>query len=289
MVSGMDKYKVCVAQTTSYKSGKDHNLRRAGKMIKEAAENGAALIAFPEMYLTGYTASHRIYDLCEAADGPSFKVMARYAAECGIHVAYGFPERRAGEVKPDDRAYSETDELPVVYNSMNFISDKGELIGTYAKSHLFAGERIHFTPGNDFKVYDTALGRVGLLVCYDLEFPEPARRLGVRGAEVIIAISANMGPYEDIHEHFARSRAMENGAYLVYSNYTGSDNRFTYVGRSGLYAPDGRLYCGSSERAEELVYADVDLNQARNVPKDIDYLRYISKEERELYLLDSSS
>ena len=268
---GMDKYKVCVAQTTSYKDGKEYNLQRAGEMIKEAAENGASLIAFPEMYLTGYTASRRIYDLCEAADGPSFEAMAGYAAENGIHVAYGFPECRANDNS-------------TVYNSMNFISDKGEIIGTYAKSHLFAGEQIHFTPGNEFKVYDTELGRVGLLVCYDLEFPEPARRLGVRGAEVIIAISANMGPYEDIHEHFARSRAMENGAFLVYSNYTGSDNRFTYVGRSGLYAPDGSLQCGPSERAEGLIYADVDLELARNIDEDIDYLRYISDEERELYL-----
>ena len=197
----MDKYKVCVAQTTSYKDGKDYNLRRAGEMIKEAAENGAALIAFPEMYLTGYTASRRIFDLCEVADGPSFEVIAGYAAENGIHVAYGYPECRSSEGESGSA-------VGAVYNSMNFISDKGELIGTYAKSHLFAGEQINFTPGNEFKVYDTDLGRVGLLVCYDLEFPEPARRLGVRGAEVIIAISANMGPYEDIHEHFARSRAM---------------------------------------------------------------------------------
>lgn len=284
----MDKYKVCVAQTTSYKDGKEYNLRRAGEMIKEAAENGASLIAFPEMYLTGYTASRRIFDLCEPADGSAFEAMAGYAAKNGIYVAYGFPECRATVSKADGADGSSegsvSDERPVVYNSMNFISDKGELIGTYAKSHLFAGEQIHFTPGNEFKVYDTDLGRVGLLVCYDLEFPEPSRRLGVRGAEVIIAISANMGPYEDIHEHFARSRAMENGAFLVYSNYTGSDNRFTYVGRSGLYAPDGNLQCGSSEKAEELIYADVDLALARNVPEDIDYLRYISDEERELYL-----
>lgn len=266
----MDKYKVCVAQTTSCKDSKDYNLERAGKVIEEAAENGASLIAFPEMYLTGYTASRRLPDLCEPADGRAFEVMAWYAEKHGIYVAYGFPECREGD--------------PAVYNSMNFISSRGELIGTYAKSHLFAGEKINFTPGTEFKVYDTELGRIGLLICYDLEFPEPARRLGVRGAEVIIAISANMGPYDDIHEHFARSRAMENGAFLVYSNYTGSDNRFTYVGRSGLYGPDGSLQCGTSERAEGLIYADVDLSKARNIDADIDYLKYISDEERELYL-----
>lgn len=275
----MDKYRVCVAQTTSYKDGKEYNVQRAGEMIKEAAANGAALIAFPEMYLSGYVASRRLADLCEEAAGPSFEKMASFAAENKIHVAYGFPECR-----PEDAHSAKPDGRPIIYNSMNFISDEGELIGTYAKSHLFAGERINFTAGTETKIFDTKLGRVGLLICYDLEFPEPARKLGVRGAEVIIAISANMGPYDDIHEHFARSRAMENGAYLVYSNYTGSDNRFRYVGRSGLYAPDGSLQCGPSERTEGLIYAEVDLEKARNIDSDIDYLNYLSDAEREFYL-----
>lgn len=275
----MDKYKVCLAQTTSYKDGKEFNLQRAGEMIKEAAASGASLIAFPEMYLTGYTASSRIFDLCEPAEGPSFEVMAGYAAEYGIYVAYGFPERR-----PNGASTEGTDEHPLVYNSMNFISDKGELIGTYAKSHLFAGENIHFTPGEDFKVYDTELGKVGLLICYDLEFPEPARRMAVRGAEVVIAISANMGAFYAPHDHFAKCRAMENCSYVVYSNYVGSDNRFTYVGKSGVYAPDGVLQGCEPDDAECLIYADIDLEQSRNINEVIDYVKLISDEEREFYL-----
>ncbi len=274
-----DKYKVCLAQTTSYKDGKEFNIERAGDMIKEAAANGASLIAFPEMYLTGYTASRRIFDLCEPATGPSFERMAAFAAENNIYVAYGYPECRS-----DDSPAAKDDERPAVYNSMNFISDKGELIGTYAKSHLFAGENIHFTPGQDFNVYDTELGKIGLLICYDLEFPEPARRLAVRGAEVIIAISANMGMFYAPHDHFAKSRAMENCAFLVYSNYIGSDNRFTYVGKSGVYAPDGALQCSDPDDAEGLVYAEIDLDKARNIDEYIDYIKYISDDERELYL-----
>lgn len=275
----MDKYKVCLAQTTSYKDGKEFNLQRAGEMIKEAAASGASLIAFPEMYLTGYTASRRIFDLCEPAKGHSFEVMAGYAAEYGIYVAYGFPERR-----PNGASTEGTDEHPLVYNSMNLINNKGELVGTYAKSHLFAGENIHFTPGNEFKVFDTELGKIGLLICYDLEFPEPARRVAVRGAEVIIAISANMGAFYAPHDHFAKCRAMENCCYLVYSNYVGSDNRFTYVGKSGVYAPDGVLQGNDPDDAEELVYAEIDLEKARNMAPEIKYLDFIRDDERELYL-----
>ena len=275
----MDKYKVCLAQTTSCKDGKEFNLQRAGEMIKEAAASGASLIAFPEMYLTGYTASSRIFDLCEPAEGPSFEVMSAYAAENNIYVAYGYPECRQSK----DSAES-PDGHPDVYNSMNLINSKGELVGTYAKSHLFAGENIHFTPGKDFKVYDTELGKIGLLICYDLEFPEPARRLAVRGAEVVIAISANMGAFYAPHDHFAKCRAMENCSYVVYSNYVGSDNRFTYVGKSGVYAPDGVLQGCEPDDAECLIYADIDLEQSRNNNEVIDYVKLISDEEREFYL-----
>lgn len=239
-------------------------------MIRVAASNGASLIVFPEMYLTGYTAGRMLPGLAEYADGYSFKKMADCAAEYGIYVAYGFPEKRKGS--------------NAVYNSQNFISDKGELIGTYAKSHLFAGETKNFTPGSEFPVFDTALGRIGLLVCYDLEFPETARRLACRGAEVIISISANMAPYGDTHEHFARSRAMENGVYLVYCNYTGSDDRFTYVGKSGVYAPDGSITPSHPGDAEGLLYADIAPEKTRNINPDIDYLKYISEEERSFYL-----
>ena len=278
---------MCVAQTTSYKDGKEYNLQRAGDMIREAAANGASLIAFPEMYLTGYTASRRIFDLCEPAKGPSFERMAAFAAENSIHVAYGYPECRPKDTpsgSSDGHSEGNSDEPPFVYNSVNFISDKGELIGTYAKSHLFAGENIHFTPGNEFKVFDTELGKIGLLICYDLEFPEPARRVAVRGAEVVIAISANMGAFYAPHDHFAKCRAMENCCYLVYSNYVGSDNRFTYVGKSGVYAPDGVLQGNDPDDAEELVYAEIDLEKARNLAPEIKYLDFISDDERELYL-----
>jgi predicted amidohydrolase len=167
---------------------------------------------------------------------------------------------------------------------MNFIGSKGELIGTYAKANLFGDEKINFTPGNEFNVYDTDLGKVGLLICYDLEFPEPARRLGCRGADIIIANAANMGPYYDIHEHFAKSRAMENVVFVVYCNFTGSDNRFTYVGGSGLYSPDGNIEFGPSKRFDGLIYAEVDPARIETIDPNMHYLDYISDEERELYL-----
>ena len=287
----MDKYKVCVAQTTSYKDGKEYNIERAEGMIKEAAANGAALIVFPELYLTGYVASRRLPDLCEEATGPSFEKMASFAAENKIHIVYGFPEYRPEDAPADapvsgsgKRFALKPDGCPVIYNSVNFISDKGELIGTYSKTHLFAGETINCTAGTETKIFDTDLGRVGLIICFDLEFPEPARMLGARDADLIIAPSANMGAFYAPHDHFAKCRAMENCSYVVYSNYVGSDNRFTYVGKSGVYAPDGALQGCEPDDAECLIYADIDLEQSRNINEVIDYVKLISDEERDFYL-----
>ena len=266
--------KICLVQTTSYKDGKQHNLERAETAIRAAAEGGASLVVFPEMYLTGYMASKRVATLCEPADGPSEAVMAGYAAGYGVHLVYGYPETRDG----------------VVYNSANFIDDRGGLIGTYSKSRLFLDEYKAFTPGNEWPVFDTALGRVGILICYDIEFPEPARRLAAKGAEFIVCIAANMMPYKELHRRFSIVRSLENALPVAYCNYTGSDNRFEYCGRSALYEPDGDAFCGvgnkelaNGDRTEGLIFADLDTEKYRFDGPAYDYLALIGPDERKLY------
>ena len=266
--------KICLVQTTSYKDGKEYNLERAGKAIKAAAETGASLVVFPEMYLTGYMASRRVASLCEPADGPSEVVMAGYASKYGVHLIYGYPEIRDG----------------VVYNSANFIDDKGNLIGTYSKSRLFLDEYKAFTPGNEWPVFETSLGKVGILICYDIEFPEPARRLAAKGADFIVCIAANMLPYKELHRRFSIVRSLENSLPIAYCNYTGSDNRFEYCGRSALYEPDGDAFCGvdgkklvDGDCEEGLIFADLDLEKYKLDGPAYDYLSLIGSDERKLY------
>ena len=268
------QYRICLAQTVSNNDGKEFNLARAGAIVEQAAAGGASLVVFPELYITGYDSGERVRTLCEDADGPSEKRMAELASRYGVHIIYGYPEK-ADEAAGDHAC---------VYNSANLIDDNGALKGTYRKSHLFLDEAAVFTPGGELPVFETELGRMGLLICYDIEFPEPARRLALKGADIIVCISANMAPYYELHSRFSFVRAVENSLPVAYCNYTGADSRFEYVGRTGLYMPDADLFCaasaiefGSVENAEGLIFADVDLTKKGGGP--FDYLSQLDPDE----------
>lgn len=266
------KYRICLVQTTSYNDGKEYNLSRAEAIVRQAAEGGASLVVFPELYITGYDASGRVRTLCESADGPSEKRMAELASKYCVHVIYGYPEKADGAAG---------DSGIRVFNSANLIDNKGMLKGTYRKSHLFLDEAGIYTPAREFPVFETELGRMGMLICYDIEFPEPARRLALKGADIIVCISANMAPYYELHSRFSFVRAVENSLPVAYCNYIGADNRFEYVGRTGLYMPDTDLFCApsakgfeSDENTEGLIFADVDLTK-NGVNGPFDYISHL--------------
>lgn len=268
-----DKFRICFVQTTSYKGGKEYNLERAAEAIRAAAEGGASMVVFPEMYLTGYESGARLLSVCEPASGPSFEVMAGLAAENKVHLVYGYPESRDG----------------CIFNSVNLIDDKGVLTGTYSKSRLFEEEKKYFTAGSEYPVFDTVFGKTGMLICYDLEFPEPARRLAAKGAGLIICIAANMAPFHELHARMSLVRAVENSAFIAYCNFTGKDDIFEYTGRSGLYEPDGQLLSGTGRSpengglAEGLIFADVDRSKYRSDETVYDYISQISEEETAFY------
>lgn len=270
-----DKLRVCLVQTTSDKQSREHNLERAAEAVKAAAAGGALLVVFPEMYTAGYEAGGRLRSVCEPADGPSFEAMARLAAENRINVIYGYPESRDGKI----------------YNSANLIDNEGRLVGTYSKTRLFEGEKKNFTPGSYYPVFDTDIGRIGMLICYDIEFPEPARRLAVKGADLIVCIAANMAPFHELHARLSLVRAVENSVPVAYCNYTGRDDKFEYTGRSGLYEPNGELLSspgyatGSGCLDEGLIYADVDWSKYNSDRTAYDYIMQISPGERKMYQL----
>ena len=273
----MKDYRICIVQTTSYKEGIGHNLARAEKAVREAASGGASLVIFPEMYLSGYDAGERLKTVCEAADGPSEKRMAELAAGYGIHMVYGYPENRNGRV----------------YNSANLIDDHGALRGTYRKTRLFMDERSAFAAGDAYPVFETKLGRVGLLICYDIEFPEPARRLASKGADIIVCIAANMAPYHELHRRFSAVRAFENSVPVAYCNFTGSDDCYEYTGRSGLYVPDAEAMCcaeagksdmdGINDLTEDLIFEEVILPDDRAADDPFGYLSCLTVEEKDFY------
>jgi predicted amidohydrolase len=219
------------------------NLKVLDEAAGRAAAAGAGLIVAPEMFLTGYAIGDDVARLAEPADGEAADAIAELAARHRLAVAYGYPER-AGES---------------VFNSAQLISADGTRLANYRKTHLFGGfERDHFTPGATPVVQADVDGlRVGLMICYDVEFPENVRAHALAGTDLLVVPTAQMHPFQFVAESLVPVRAFENQMYVAYVNRTGQEGEFEFVGLSTLAGPDGvaRTRAG---RAEELLLADAD-------------------------------
>ncbi|MDG9719555.1 carbon-nitrogen hydrolase family protein [Streptomyces sp. DH24] len=217
------------------------------KVLDEAAARAAAaragLLVAPEMFLTGYAIGDDIARLAEPADGDCADAIAEIASRHGLAVAYGYPERD-GET---------------VYNSAQLISADGTRLANYRKTHLFGCfERDHFTPGDQQVVQAELNGlTVGLMICYDVEFPENVRAHALAGTDLLLVPTAQMHPFQFVAESVVPVRAFENQMYVAYVNRVGREGDFEFVGLSTLAGPDGVARCRAG-RAEELVLADAD-------------------------------
>lgn len=208
-----------------------------------AADAGAGLLVCPEMFLTGYAIGEDVARLAEAADGAAAGAVAEIAVRHGVAVLYGYPERDG------DR----------VFNSAQLIGPDGTRLANYRKTHLFGDfERAHFTPG-ERPVVQADLGglRVGIVICYDVEFPENARAHALAGTDLLLVPTALMHPFEFVAESVVPVRAFENQMYVAYVNRTGPEGEFEFAGLSCLAGPDGAVLARAG-RGEELVLGDAD-------------------------------
>ncbi|MET8804642.1 carbon-nitrogen hydrolase family protein [Streptomyces sp. NPDC004546] len=219
------------------------NLKVLDEAAGRAAAAGAALLAAPEMFLTGYAIGDDIARLAEPADGDSADAIAELAHRHGLAIVYGYPERDGD----------------TVHNSAQLISADGTRLANYRKTHLFGCfERDHFTPGEQPVVQAELNGlTVGLMICYDVEFPENVRAHALAGTDLLVVPTAQMHPFQFVAESLVPVRAWENQMYVAYVNRVGQEGEFEFVGLSVLAGPDGvaRTRAG---RAEQLVVADAD-------------------------------
>ncbi|MFD3587421.1 carbon-nitrogen hydrolase family protein [Streptomyces sp. NPDC058683] len=219
------------------------NLKVLDEAAGRAAAAGAALLVAPEMFLTGYAIGDDIARLAEPADGDCADAIAELAHRHGLAIAYGYPERAGDHV----------------HNSAQLISADGTRLANYRKSHLFGGfERDHFTPGDQPVVQAELNGlTVGIMICYDVEFPELVRAHALAGTDLLLVPTANMHPFELVAESLVPVRAWENQMYVAYANRIGQEGEFEFFGLSALAGPDG-VARARAGRGEELVLADVD-------------------------------
>ncbi|MBB5935546.1 carbon-nitrogen hydrolase family protein [Streptomyces zagrosensis] len=238
--------RIALLQSSGRPGDVGHNLRLLEEAAARAAAAGARLLVAPEMFLTGYAIGKRISELAEPADGPAADALARTATRHGLAICYGYPER-AGEQ---------------LFNSAQLIGPSGERLLNYRKTHLFgAFEQRSFAPGHTpvVQVELAELGglRVGVMICYDVEFPENVRAHALAGTELLLVPTAQMHPFQFVAESLVPVRAFENQLYVAYVNRCGPEGEFDFIGRSCLAGPDGIARARAGHGAE-LLTADVD-------------------------------
>ena len=195
----------------------------------QARAQGAELLVCPEMSLTGYQiGAAGVAALAEPADGPLAQAVADMAQRHGIAIVYGYPELHANG-KP--------------YNAAQFIAADGQRVANYRKTHLFGDvDRSQFSPGPQAPaVFGWNDWQLGLLICYDIEFPEPARGLALQGAEVILVPTANMVQFGEVQRVLLPARALENRVCVAYANACGREGPTTYGGLSTVCGPMGEV------------------------------------------------
>jgi len=276
----MKEFIVAVTQIAITPNDVQANVDKGVVWLKKAvAEYGAELVVFPETVTTGYEtglSAEELWDLVDEAPGRITHDIQQAAKELGVHVVWP-SYRRAGE-----RGF--------VYNSVILIGPDGEIIGMYDKTHPAPWERRDnggwAEVGNRAEVFETALGNIGMIICYDGDFPELSRLLAVKGAEIIIRASAFQRSY-DIWYITNSARAYDNHVYVVASNIVGPDACGNYgFGHSMIVNPIAwRL--AQARGTEEIIAAKLDPDPLRYVtwgsksPQKFDHL-----EDRNLALYE---
>lgn len=254
--------------TTAFASSHDveSNLMGHLAMIHEAADLGAQLIVFPEVSLQGYPSDvasrdfeptlREVFGTAEPIDGPRVQAISSAAKARGIHVVFGMTEA--------------TDEPGVLYNSLVLTGPEG-YIGTYRKVHLGAAERVFWRAGNEWPVFDTSIGRIGLLICWDKMFPETTRELTLGGADILImatawALTPGAGATETNQwaqqaDLLDRARAFENGRWFISSNVVGELGGLDFFGCSNIVDPLGNIVASTDWHRDGIATAEVDIVQ----------------------------
>ncbi len=221
------------------------NLDLLDSVAQDAAGRGAGLLICPEMFLTGYAiGAEATARFAESVDGPSAQRAGAIARTSGLALLYGYPER-----SPDGR----------VFNAALLIDRDGRRLANHRKTHLFGDlDRSAFAAGESATTIAELDGlRMGLLICYDVEFPESARLLALAGVDLIAVPTALMQPYAFIPHGLTAARAYENQVFLAYANRCGREADLVYEGASCIVGPDGRDLARAGS-GQELILADLD-------------------------------
>ncbi|MCK5758629.1 MAG: carbon-nitrogen hydrolase [Clostridiales bacterium] len=258
--------KIALAQFDSVLKNVEANVEKMVAMIEKAALNDADIIVFPELFTTGYNLDlieDEILEMAEDRNGPAILSACKTAAENGIWV-----------IAP--LAYRDGEKI---YNSAVIIDSDGNIVNIYHKNNLWDKEQKYFEYGcHDYQVYNASFGKFGVIVCYDVDFPETSRSLAMSGAEIIFVPAAWATTHRNLWDIFLPSRALENTVFVAGINRTGVEGDVVYFGDSKVFDPTGELIIRAGENIEEILYCDIDVSSIPVIRKNFPYLKELRKD-----------
>ncbi len=263
-----EKIKLAIAQMSSKREDKDANLHKIQELTYRAKEQAADLVIFPELCLSGYVVRDQFYELAETIPGPTVKKIEAVTKKTGMYIVFGMPE------------LSEKTQA-TVFNTAVIVGPEG-LIGKYRKmylpTHSVFEEKRYFRPGYEAGAFQTNLGKIGLCICYDIFFPEVLRLTRLKGAQLIVCISASPAIRRSYFETLICARAIENTAYLAYVNLTGVQDGLQFWGGSRVVSPNGDIIAKAKYDEEDFITCEVDYGDIRTAETFIPTLRDLRPE-----------
>jgi len=218
------------------------NTERALHAIDESAGK-TDLLVFPETYLQGFPTVENIGELAIAISGAVIASLVHAVRQAGISIVIGFAEVDGGRF----------------FNTALLIDESGNICLKFRKSHLYLSDQGVFEPGDEFPVCHWHGIRVGILICFDIEFPEAARTLALKGADLIVVPDGNMDFSASIHRQMIPVRALENQLHIVMANRVGQGDSYAFGGESQAADPFGVCLAIASSRDEEILDVVLDM------------------------------
>ncbi len=222
----MRELNIAVVQIAPELGRMEANVGKMADMIaKIATEQPVDVIVFPELSVTGYEGGQRFAQMAQRVPGAVTNILGQHAVEFGVYVLIGMAVKEKVE--------------SVLYNSAVLIGPDGGVAGEYRKVHLPAEERLVFRPGYKIQPIETEVGTLGVMVGWDLAFPEVARNLVLEGAEVLLLPAAWQTQDADMWRTLLVARAYENDVFIAAANRSGEEPSYTFAGQSAVLAPGG--------------------------------------------------
>ncbi|MDG2475326.1 MAG: carbon-nitrogen hydrolase family protein [Paracoccaceae bacterium] len=233
---------IAVYQGPSPEGNIKNALARVNTTLAKAASKDVDMVVFPELFFPGYNQMQRHAAMAQEQGGSWETQFAELAKEHGCGLTIGWAER-------DDES---------IYNSASAFDRTGKKLAHYRKIQLWGTtERTTFEFGNHYSTFSLVGVKTGLLICYDVEFPQHVRALAQMGVQLILVPTANPEKFGHVCTTLVPARASENALTIAYANYCGNDNGLSFCGQSTIVGPDAQSLVSASPDEEKLLIADL--------------------------------